>query len=282
MENDGVIARVNSAPCAAPIVVVGKKGTEDLRICGDFSVTYNKCADVEIYPLPKIEDIYEAFRGCKVFSILNISQAYHQIPLTEESQPFVTINTHMGLYSFTRLPKGVHSGPAIFQRVMNNILAGISKTICYIEDILVAGADEQYHLNTLSNVSDRLSTAGFKLNQKKCQFNKSVTYLGHVIDGDGLHSTDEKLKAVQDAPRPKDVTALKSFLGLLMFYSRFLPRHSTVLAPLNRLLKKDVKWALNKTEEQAFVNAKQLLLESQTLVHYNDALYYYSTYYGIQ
>ena len=273
MEKEGVIKKVNLVPCAAPIVVVGKKGTDDVRICGDFSVTYNKCADVETYPLPKIEDIHEAVRGCRVFSILDINQAYHHIPLTKESQPYVTINTHMGLYSFTRLPNGVHSGPAIFQRVMDTILAGVSKTICYIDDILVAGIDEQDHLNVLSNVFDRLSTAGFKLNQKKCQFNKSsVTYLGHVIDGDGLHPTNEKLKAVQDAPRPKDVTALKSFLGLLMFYSRFLPDHSTVLAPLNRLLKKDVKWTWKKTEEKAFVDAKQLLLESQTLVHYNDTL----------
>ena len=268
-----MIKKVNLAPCPAPIVVVGKKGTDDVRICGDFSVTYNKCADVETYPLPKIEDIHEAVRGCRVFSILHINQAYHHIPLTKESQPYVTINTHMGLYSFTRLPNGVHFGPAIFQRVMDTILAGVSKTICYIDDILVAGIDEQDHLNVLSNVFDRLSTAGFKLNQKKCQFNKSsVTYLGHVIDGDGLYPTNEKLKAVQDAPRPKDVTALKSFLGLLMFYSRFLPNHSTVLAPLNRLLKKDVKWTWTKTEEKAFVDAKQLLLASQTLVHYNDAL----------
>ena len=137
----------------------------------------------------------------------------------------------------------------MFQRVMDNTLAGLSKTICYIDDILVAGTDEQDHLNTLPKVLERLSTAGFRLNQKKCQFNRSsVTYLGHVIDGNGLHPTEEKLKAVKDAPRPKDVTDLKSFLGLLMFYSRFLPNHSTVLAPLNRLLKKDVEWRWTKTE----------------------------------
>lgn len=273
MENEGVIKKVTSAPCAAPIVVVGKKDTEDVRICGDFSVTYNKCADVETYPLPKIEDIHEAVRGCKVFSILDISQAYHQIPISEESQPHITVNTHMGLYSFTRLPNGIHSGPAIFQRIMDNTLAGIPKTICYIDDILVAGTDEQDHLNTLAKVFERLAQAGFKLNQKKCQFSKSsVTYLGHVIDGNGLHPTKEKLKAVQDAPQPKDATALKSFLGLLMFYSRFLPNHSTILAPLNELLKKDVKWRWTSTEEHAFENAKKLLLDSQTLVHYNDTL----------
>ena len=125
----------------------------------------------------------------------------------------------------------------------DNTLAGLWNTIFYIADILVAGTDEQDHLHTLSKVLERLSTAGFKLNQKKCQFNRSsVTYLGHVIDGNGLHPTEGTLKAVKDAPRPKDVAALRSFLGLLMCYSRFLPSHSTVLAPLNRLLKKDVEW----------------------------------------
>ena len=98
MEEEGVIKRVSSAPCA-----------EDVRICGDVSVTYNSCADVETYPLPKIEDIHEAVRGCKLFTILDISQVYHQIPIATESQPYLTINTHMGLYSFNRLPNGANS-----------------------------------------------------------------------------------------------------------------------------------------------------------------------------
>ena len=82
MEEEVVIKRVNSAPCAAPIMVVNKRDSEDVSMCGDFSVTYNSCADVEtLYPLPKIEDIHEAVRGCKLFTILDISQACHQIPV---------------------------------------------------------------------------------------------------------------------------------------------------------------------------------------------------------
>ena len=104
MEEEGVIKRVNSPPCAAPIVIVNKKDSEDVSVYGDFSVTYNSCADVETYPLPKIEDIHEAVRGCKLFTSLDISQAYHQILIATELQPYLTINTHMGLYSFTPLP----------------------------------------------------------------------------------------------------------------------------------------------------------------------------------
>ena len=119
----------------------------------------------------------------------------------------------------------------------------------------------------------RLKSAGFKLNKSKCQFEKkSVTYLAHRIDAEGLHPTESNLKAIQDAPAPKDVTQLKSFLGLIMFYSRFLPFHSTVLAPLNILLRKGVPWKWTTIEENAFGAAKRLLLDSQTLVHYDDSL----------
>ena len=124
---------------------------------------------------------------------------------------------------------------------MNNLLSDIPKAICRLDDILVAGIDEANHLRTLSQVLERLLSAGFRLNKTKRKFlQQSVIYLGKKIDKKGLHPTEDKLAAIRDAPRPKDVTALKSFLGLIMFYSRFMPHHSTVLAPLNRLLKREL------------------------------------------
>jgi len=99
-----------------------------------------------------------------------------------------------------------------------------------------------------------------------------VVYIGHKIDGEGLHLTEDKLAAIRDAPRPKDVTALKSFLGLIMFYSRFMPPHSTVLAPLHNLLKKDTPWRWSRVEEDVFVAAKKVMRDSQTLVHYDHTL----------
>ena len=117
MEKDGVIERVTSADSAAPIVIVKKKASDEVRVCGDFSVTYNVYANVETYPMPQIEDMHSALRGCTVFSVLDIKQAYHQIPIDPQSQGFLTINTHVGLFAFKRLPNGIHSGPAIFQRI---------------------------------------------------------------------------------------------------------------------------------------------------------------------
>lgn len=272
MERDGVIERVSSASSAARIVVVGKKDSDDVR---DFSVTYNAIARVETYPIPQIEDMHTALRGCTVFSVLDMKQAYHQVPLARESQSYLTINTHIGLFAFKRLPNGIHSGPAIFQKIMDGLLSDIPKAVSRLDDILVAGTDEEDHLRTLSLVLEQLLSTGFRLNKTKCKFlQSSVVYLaiGHVIDGEGLHPTEEKLKAINDAPRPKDVTALKSFLGLLLFYSRFMPHHSTVLAPLHQRLKKGALWSWSKVEDDAFLAAKQLVLDSQTLIHYDHSL----------
>lgn len=279
MEASGVLKRVYYASCACPIVPVQKKDSENatdkvkIRITGNFAATYNKCAEVYKYPIPKIEDLHAALRGCTVFSVLDMSQAYHQIPISDESQKYMTINTHLGLFSFTRLPNGVHSGPAVFQQIMDTVLSGAPKTICYLDDILVAGANAEDHLRNLALVFQRLYEAGFRLRKEKCRFECSkVTYLGHVLDAEGLHPTEDKVRAVQEAPSPKDETQLKSFLGLLMFYSRFIPFHSKLLAPLNRLLRNNVQWTWGKIEENAFCGAKKALLNSQTLVHYDSDL----------
>jgi hypothetical protein len=271
MKKMGIIERVSVAKCAAPIVPVPKKNSEDVRICGDFSVTYNPCAAVVTYPIPRIEDLHAALRGCTLFSIIDMSQAFNQIPISQDSQQYLTINTHIGLFVFKRMPFGIHSGPAIFQQVMDTTLAGLPGVICYLDDILVGGVDKEDHLRNLSLVFERLLAAGFRLNQGKCTFEQSsVTYLAHVINAEGLHPTADKLQAISDAPHPEDVTQLKSFLGLIMFYARFLPFHAKVLAPLNNLQKKDVAWRWTKVENDAFVAAKKLLLGSQTLVHYDE------------
>ena len=266
MEDEGIIKPVTSAPCAAPIVPVIKR-SGDIRLCGDFSVTYNKCAEPSKYPILKLEHFASCSRLCSYFSKLDMSQAYHQVPVHP------TVNTHLGLFVFTRIPNGIHSAPAEFQMIMDKTLAGIPKVVCYLDDILIGGSDVEDHADNLKLVFDRLSDAGFKLNKNKCTFQqKSVNYLGHMIDSVGLHPTQDKISAVKCAPAPTNVMQLKSFLGLIMFYSRFLKNHSTILAPLNKLLQKNVVFLWTKVENDAFIQAKKLLIDSHTLGHYNDSL----------
>ena len=119
-----------------------------------------------------------------------MSNAYLQLPLHDESKQYVTVNTHRGLFQYNRSPFGVSSAPAIFQRYMETLMQGLCDISVYIDDILVKGASLEEHLESLSKVLEHLQAAGLRLNRAKCFFLRpSITYLGHVIDKDGLHPT---------------------------------------------------------------------------------------------
>ena len=102
-----------------------RKSDGGVQICGDYKITVNRAAKLEKYPIPRIEELFASLSGGKTFSKLDLSHAYLQIPLDEQSQPYVTINMHKGLFRYTRLPFGIASAPSIFQRVMENLLQGI-------------------------------------------------------------------------------------------------------------------------------------------------------------
>ena len=272
LEADGIIEKVPHSEWAAPIVAVPKKDGK-FRICGDYKVTVNQALEIDQYPLPKPEDLFATLAGGKKFTKLDLSQAYQQLVLEDDSRKYLTINTHRGLYCYTRLPFGVASAPAMFQQVMDTILQGIPNVICYIDDILVTGSDDAAHLSHLAEVLQRLEKHGVRMKKSKCKFMETaVEYLGHRVDAEGLHTTTEKLEAITKAPAPKNVRELRSFLGLLNYYGKFLPNLATLLHPLNRLLQKDRKWKWSAECDQAFQSAKDALTSSKVLVHYDPAL----------
>ena len=159
----------------------------------------------------------------KRFSKLELTSTYQQMLLFEESSKLVAINTHQGLYQYTRLPFGVASPPGVFQRAMDTILQGAPGVICYLDDILVTGKDESEHFCNLE-VLRRLRHHGVRLKKKKCEFlQESVEYLGHRIDQTGVHTSAQKVKAVVNAPSPCNLQELRLFLGLLNYCPGFLP-----------------------------------------------------------
>ncbi len=169
-----------------------------------------------------------------------------------------------------RFPFGVASAPAIFQHTIDNLLRGIAHTAAYMNDILVTGASESEHQRNLEEVFKRLSDAGARLKKQKCAFMlPEVEYLGHQLSAQGLRPTQAKVWAIVDAPAPLNVTQLRSFLGLINYYSKFLPNLSTQLAPLYDLLQKRVNWSWGATQERAFQEAKELLISPRLLTHYD-------------
>ena len=180
------------------------------------------------------------------------------------------MNTHKGLFQYTRLPFGISSATGIFQRVIESLLQGIDGVVVYLDDILVTGSTEEAHLKELEEVLRRLEQAGLRVKQSKCAFMRpSVCYLGHRIDAEGLHPLDDRVRAIRDAPTPTSVSELKSYLGMLSYYNKFLPNLSSLLHPLHRLWRKDVPWVWGKFQVKAFVNSKKLLLSSNCLTHFN-------------
>ena len=264
LEKEGIIEPVNFSEWATPIVPI-LKPDKTARLCGDYKVTVNPVSKLDNYPIPKTEDLLAVLGGGQRFTKLDMSQAYQQLPLDEES------NTHRGLYQYNRLPYGVSSAPGIFQRTMDNLLQGLPQVVVRVDDILVTGNDDASHLQNLGAVLDRLAAAGLRLKRDKCVFMApEVVYLGYRINHEGIQPVPDKVKAIEEAPAPTDQSQLKSWLGMLQYYHRFLPNISSELEPLHELLRKGVPWRWEKRQAQAFAAAKQRLLSEELLVHYDD------------
>ena len=269
LQSQGVIDPVLSSDWAAPIVpVIKKDGT--VRICGDYKVTINKELERDVYPLPRVEDLFSSLSGGTLFSKLDLAHAYQQLVLDEESRKLTTINTTKGLFRYNRLPFGVSTAPAIFQRTMENLLQSIDNVCVYLDDILVTGPSQEAHLKNLDLVLTRLETAGVKLKQQKCAFLlPEVEYLGHKITKYGLQPTAEKIRAIKEAPVPENLTQLKSFLGLVNYYAKFVSNLSSILAPLYLLLQKESPWQWGPEQQSAFDVAKEQLFSDSLLAHYD-------------
>ena len=136
----------------------------------------------------------------------------------------------------------------------------------YLDDILLSGEDDFDHLRNFEEVLTRLEEAGLRLKRSKCAV---FEYLGHRVDAQGLHPVEKKVKAIMEAPTPTNVTELKSYLGLLNYYNKFLPNLATLLAPLHEPLRQDVHWKWQTKPEEAFQKSKKLLNSAQVLVHYS-------------
>ncbi|MFH4976831.1 hypothetical protein AB6A40_003540 [Gnathostoma spinigerum] len=272
LEENGIISKVNYSAWAAPIVVV-KKANGSLRICADFSTGLNEALELHQYPLPLPEDIFATLNGGKVFSRIDLTDAYLQVEVDDTSKELLVINTHRGLYRYNRLPFGVKSAPGIFQQIMDTMLSGLQGAVAYLDDVIVMGRTEEEHRRNLDAVFRRIEDYGFHIKAEKCSFfRQSIKYLGFIIDKDGRRPDPAKVEAIQRMPAPTDIASLRSFLGLINYYGAFIKEMREIRAPLDALLKKDAKFFWSSQCQSAFDRAKSVLSSDLLLTHFDPSL----------
>ena len=193
--------------------------------------------------------------------------------MDDASKELCTVNTNKGLSKVNRLPFGVTSSPALWQRTIDSILTNFPGVCCFVDDILVAAKTESEHLNRLIAVFKRLHDNDVHIKPEKCVFlTKEISYLGFKITDKGLFKTDEKIRAIKESQAPTNVSEVRSFLGLVTFYSKFALNLSTMTAPIYQLTRKNVPFDWNEACQNAFKSLKQELCSNRFLTYYNPNL----------
>ena len=269
LEENGILKSVTDSDWASPVLIVPKPNGK-IRICGDYKRTVNSVIENEEFPIPTPVDLLSKMEGGKKFSSIDLTQAYSQVELHEESKKYLVINTSKGLKEYTRMPYGIKLATGIFQRHIIQALSGIERTVVKIDDILVSGISDDDHLNNLNKVFKILEEMGATINIKKCSFfAQQVEYVGFIIDKNGIHVNPKKVNAILEIPQPSSLKELQSFIGGINYYSRFIENVTRIANPLYKLIKEGSSWRWTNKEKIAFETLKLSLSRYPVLCLYD-------------
>lgn len=278
---DGTI-RPSSSPWSSPIHLVPKK-SEDWRLVGDYRLLNNKTKK-DSYPLPYLSDFSANLHGLKVFSVCDLKNAFHQVPIAEEDIEKTALATPFGNFEFVRMSFGLCGAAQTFQRFIDSVLRDLTvetpngrrKVIffAYVDDILIASKSEEAHLEDLDAFFSRLQSYGLHINLKKCKFlSNELDFLGHRINSEGTSPLPGKVQTIRDYDRPTTIQGLRRYLGLLNFYHSYIQNAAQLLAPLTSMLSgarsknSIVKLKWNSEADKSFHKAKEALSEATILHH---------------
>ena len=268
---DEIIEKVpdtQATPWISPIVAV-PKGDESVRICVDMRKA-NQAIQRVRHPIPTVDDVNLQLTGAKVFSKLDLSQAYHQLELHEESRYITTFSTHLGLFRYKRLNYGTNAAAEIFQNALQTALQGIPGVCNIADDIIIFGINREEHDKALDACLKRLSDKGLTLNATKCKFlSTSLSFFGQIFSQAGTHPDPKHVLDLLKAPVPANVHEVRSFLGMANYNSKYIANYATVSAPLRELMKKSTHFHWTADHQHAFDKLKNALTTAPVMAYFD-------------
>ena len=260
--------RESNSPYSSNVVLV-RKPDGSLRFCIDFRKLNAKTIR-DSYALPRIDETLDCLSGSKWFTKLDLRSGYWQVEMREQDKPKTAFTVGpLGFYECNRMPFGLTNAPATFQRLMERCLKDLHLKECliYLDDIIIFSKTFDQHLVRLESVFLRLWQHGLKLKPSKCEFFKSeIKYLGHIVSENGIATDPEKISALKQWPRPRNIKDLRKFLGFAGYYRRYIRDYAKIVKCLNDLLvgqpktghktksrnKFAPKWQWNEEHQTAF------------------------------
>ena len=257
----------SKSPFGAPVLFVKKKDGS-ARMCVDYRAL-NKITIKNKYPLPRIDELLDRLNGAKFFSRIDLRSGYHQVRIAEGDVPKTAFRTRYGHFEFTVLAFGLTNAPATFMQLMHDVFRPYLDdfVIVFLDDILVYSRTENEHVEHVKTVLKTLRERKLYAKASKCDFFKnSVDFLGYVVTADGITMDSGKVKAINDWPSPlKNITDVRSFLGLAGYYRRFVKGFSKLASPLTELLKKDNTFEWTDQAQRSFEELKNAITTAPIL-----------------
>ena len=270
--NKGFIAP-SQCPFASPILFA-RKPNGGLRFCVDYR-KLNSITKRNQYPLPLIDETLSRLGQARIFTKLDIRQAFHRVRIHPDSVDLTTFRTRYGSYKYNVVPFGLTNGPATYQQFMNDVLFDYLDVFCtaYLDDILIYSSNELEHWEHVQKVLQRLREAGLQADIKKSEFGvKRTKYLGFIVSSDGIQTDPEKTSVIRSWDLPRTVRGVQSFLGFCNFYRRFIRDYGRIAKPLNQLTRKNRPFQFDTACKQAFDELKKRLVSAPLLVHFKQGL----------
>lgn len=261
----GIIEKCDS-PYASPVVMV-RKSDNNFRLCVDYRKV-NKAVVFDAEPMPNPDEIFTKLSKSKYFTKIDLSKGYFQLPLKKSCRKITAFVTHEGLFCFKRLPFGLVTGGASFSRMMRILLDGMKDAENFIDDILLHSVTCDDHVRALRELLTRLRNARLTARPSKCMIGYlQLDFLGHVVGNNQLKPNELKIQAIADAKRPESKKQLRSLLGLVGYYRKFIPNFAEIAVPLTSLTKKGTpnKIPWGPEQENAFQTLKGSLMNTSIL-----------------